>query len=610
MTDGATPGINDYALLADGQGAALVSRTGSIDWACLPRFDSPSSFARLLGRDAGHWTLSPTEHRSVERSYVDETMVLCTEFRSAHGAVTITDAMPFMPTERGHGIGERAPHAIMRLVEGVDGEVEMVSEIAPRPEYGLTTPRWTPTDGGATCRGGPTAFVLSCPEPLEIDGGTARVHFTVRAGQRVGLALRAGDPFEPSPGVWSTDQIRAWLYGTVRGWQSWSALHQSYEGPYADLVHHSGRVLQALTFAPTGAIVAAPTTSLPEQLGGSRNWDYRYAWVRDASLTLRALWIAACPDEIARFFDFFATAAGGRAEGSAPVDVLYGVGGERHLPEFELPHLSGYRDSRPVRVGNGAWDQTQLDVYGEILDAAGLYVESGAELDAGTARFLVELADQAAARWQEPDHGIWELRGEPRHFLYSKLMCWVALDRACQLASDLDARDELDRWHTERDRIRTAILEQGWSDGAQAFTQAFGHDDLDASALMIPIVGFLPGSDRRVRATIDAIGTGLSDEHGLVYRYRGGDGLDGDEASFGICTYWLAHALALAGDIDGARARFDAITAFANDVHLLSEEIDGATGDLLGNFPQAFTHIGLINAAYAIAEAERGHHGR
>ncbi|CAN5564008.1 glycoside hydrolase family 15 protein [soil metagenome] len=606
MSEASQPSIRDYALLSDSQGAALVSRAGSIDWACMPRFDSPSSFARILGHDAGHWSLSPTETTpAVERSYVDATMVLSTVFRTERGVVKVTDAMPFIPTGRGHGIGHQAPHALIRLVEGLDGDVEMVSEVAPRPEYGLTIPRWTPTNGGATCRGGPTAYVLSCPASVEFDGGTARARFTVRKGERVGLALRAGDPFEPAASTWSTEQVRTWLYGTVSGWQSWSALHQNYQGPYADLVHHSGRVLQALTHAPTGAIIAAPTTSLPEEIGGSRNWDYRYAWVRDASLTLRALWIAACPDEAVHFFDFFATAAGGRAEGDTTVDVLYGIGGERHLPEVELSHLPGHRGSVPVRIGNSAWKQSQLDVYGEILDAAGLYVDNGFELDENTAQFLVELADQAAARWHESDHGIWEFRGEPRHFLHSKLMCWVALDRACHMASDLGASDESERWAHERDRIRDAILEQGWSDAAQAFTQTFDGDDLDASALMIPIVGFLPGTDPRVRSTIDAIATHLSDEHGLVYRYRGSDGLDGGEASFGICTYWLVHALALAGDIEAARERFDAVTAFANDVHLLSEEIDGATGELLGNFPQAFTHIGLINAANAIAEAER-----
>jgi alpha,alpha-trehalase len=597
--------ISDYALLSDSHGAALVSREGSIDWACLPRFDSPATFARLLGDDGGHWRVTPTEPFETARAYVDDTMVLRTEYHTASGTVAVTDALVFMPLERGHGIGQRSPHAVVRLVEGVDGDVEVVSEVAPRPEYGLTVPRWQPVRNGAVCRGGASAYVLSSPVPIDTHAGTATATFTVRAGDRVGLALRAVDPWAKQTSPWSTDQVRAWLHGTVRGWQSWSQLHQAYHGPWADIVHHSGRVLQALTYAPTGAIVAAPTTSLPEQMGGSRNWDYRYTWVRDASLTLGALWVAACPDEVADFFGFFVTAAGATSDGGDALQILYGVTGDRRTEEHELDHLTGYRNSRPVRTGNAAWRQSQLDVYGELLDAAALYADRVASLDEVAASFLADMADRAADRWQEADHGIWEMRGEPRHFLYSKLMCWVALDRATRLADQLQAPDRLARWCRERDGIRAAILEHGWSDTADAFTQSFGSDDLDASALMIPIVGFLPGDDPRVRATVDAIAERLTDDHGLVYRYRGDDGLDGEEASFGICTYWLAHALALAGDIERARACFETITDFANDVGLLAEEIDGTTGELLGNFPQAFTHIGLVNAAHAIAEAER-----
>jgi GH15 family glucan-1,4-alpha-glucosidase len=605
MTAATQPPIADYALLSDSQGAALVSRGGSIDWACLPRFDSPATFARLLGDDGGHWRISPTEPFETTRAYVTGTMVLRSEFRTASGAVAVTDALVFMPLERGHGIGQRAPHAVVRLVEGVDGHVEVESQVAPRPEYGLTVPRWQPAPGGAVCRGGASAYVLSSPTPIEAHGGTATATFTARAGERVGLALRAVDPWDPPASPWSTDQVRAWLHGTVRGWQSWSALHQSYEGPWADVVHHSGRVLQALTYAPTGAVVAAPTTSLPEQIGGGRNWDYRYAWVRDASLTLGALWVAMCPDEVADFFGFFVTAAGATPDGSDALQILYGVTGDRRVEEYELDHLAGYRASRPVRAGNAAWRQTQLDVYGELLDAAALYADHVASLDDTTAAFLADMADRAAERWQEADHGIWEMRGDPRHFLYSKLMCWVALDRAARLADQLRAPDRLERWCRERDRIRDTILERGWSESAGAFTQSFGSEDLDASALMIPIVGFLPPDDPRVRATVDAIADRLTDDHGLVYRYRADDGLDGKEASFGICTYWLAHALALGGDLDRARACFETVTGYANDVGLLAEEIDGATGELLGNFPQAFTHIGLVNAAHAIADAER-----
>lgn len=606
MTGAPQPPIADYALLSDSQGAALVSRSGSIDWACLPRFDSPATFARLLGDGGGHWSLAPTAPFEGTRAYVDDTMVVRSELRTTSGAVAVTDALVFMPLERGHGIGQRAPHAVVRLVEGIAGRVEIESEVAPRPEYGLIVPRWQPARGGALCRGGASAYVLSCPAPVEVRDGTARATFTVRAGERIGLALRAVDPWERPPSAWSTDQVRAWLHGTVRGWQSWSALHQAYQGPWADMVHHSGRVLQALTYAPTGAVVAAPTTSLPECLGGDRNWDYRYAWVRDASLTLGALWVAACPDEVADFFGFFVTAAGTSPDGGDATQILYGITGDRRIEEHELDHLDGHRASRPVRIGNAAWRQSQLDVYGELLDAAALYADRIAALDDTTAAFLADMADTAAERWEEPDQGIWEMRGEPRHFLYSKLMCWVALDRAVGLADQLRARDRLRRWQRERDRIRDAILADGWSDAAGAFTQSFGSDDLDASALMIPIVGFLPADHPRVSATIRAIAERLTDDRGLVYRYRAHDGLDGDEATFGICTYWLAHAYALAGDLGRARTSFETITGHANDVGLLAEEIDGATGEQLGNFPQAFTHIGLVNAAQAIADAERG----
>jgi GH15 family glucan-1,4-alpha-glucosidase len=608
MTGWQQPPIADYALLSDSQGSALVSRDGSIDWACLPRFDSPSTFGRLLDPDAGHWRLAPDVPFDIERRYVRDTMVLRSEIRTSSGAVAVTETLPFLPLERGHGIGHRAPHAIVRMVEGLAGEVELVTEVAPRPEYGMTVPLWRPVDGGAVARGGTSAFVLSCPVPLELEDGTARARLRVRRGDQVGLVLHVVDAWSPEPGTWPTDRARAWVYGTIRGWQSWSAMHQGYDGPYADVVHHSGRLLQALTYAPTGAVVAAPTTSLPERIGGGRNWDYRYAWVRDASLTLSALWVAACPDEVSGFFRYFVTAAGGaggRGGDRQALQILYGVGGERHVPERELDHLAGYRGSRPVRVGNGAWDQTQLDVYGELLDAAQLFADRVGHLDEHAAAFLVGAADTAAERWEERDHGIWEMRGEPRHFLYSKLMCWVALDRAAGLAGELRAPEKAGGWCSEADRVRAAILEHGWSERAGAFTQSFGDEALDASALMIPIVRFLPAGDPRVRSTVAAVADRLTDERGLVYRYCGPDGVDGHEGTFGICTYWLAHAQALVGDVAAARATFETMTGFANDVGLLAEEVDGDTGELLGNFPQAFTHIGLVNAAYAIAEAER-----
>jgi GH15 family glucan-1,4-alpha-glucosidase len=596
--------IGDYALLSDCQGAALVSQDGSIDWACLPRFDSPALFARLLGRDAGHWLIAPAEPAQVARAYLADTLVLRTQFRTSTGTVALTDAMVFGPDEKGHRIGRRSPHVIARRLEGIDGAVEVDVELAPRAGYGLTEPVLVGEAGGVRSRGGPYSYVVSADIPLQVQGSDARARVRIAEGDRFHFALLVASPWGEPPDCFTGSQMAAMLETTIGGWQSWSRLHQTYEGPYVGMVRHSGRVLQALTYAPTGAIVAAPTTSLPETVGGSRNWDYRFCWVRDASLTLEALWIAACPDEAGDFFEFLATAAGGHLPEGRDLQILYGIGGERLVPEHELAHLAGYRDSRPVRVGNGAWDQAQLDVYGELLSAAWMLADQVGQFDPITARFLVEVADAAAARWARPDQGIWEIRGDPRHFVYSKLMCWVALDRAIRLATMLGAEDRVQRWKATRDQIRAAIETKGWSEQAGAFGQSFGSDALDASNLMLLLTGFLPPTDPRLRSTVEAIATRLSDERGFLYRYRTADGLAGDEGTFAVCTFWLVQCLAELGELERARQLFERLTYFANDVGLLSEELDATTGELLGNFPQAFTHVGLVNAAWAIARAE------
>ncbi|HEY2429968.1 MAG TPA: glycoside hydrolase family 15 protein, partial [Acidimicrobiales bacterium] len=596
--------IGDYALLSDCQGSVLVSRDGSMDWACLPRFDSPAVFARLLGDAAGHWRIAPTEPAETSRAYLDDTMVLRTEFRTAGGSVAVTDALAFSPDERGHHIGRRSPHVILRRLEGMAGTVEVEVEVAPRASYGLTEPVLIGEPGGIRSRGGSFCSILSTEVPLEVRGSDAVATVVVSAGDVRHFALRVESPWEDPGELLTGAGMAALLDSTIAGWRSWSALHQSYDGPYAAMVRHSGRVLQALTHAPTGAIVAAPTTSLPETLGGSRNWDYRFCWVRDASLTLEALWVAACPDEAGDFFRFLATAAGGRLPDGKDLQILYGVGGERLVPEYELAHLPGYGDSSPVRVGNGAWNQVQLDVYGELLSAAWLLAEQVGRFDPFTARFLIDVADTAGARWALPDQGIWEIRGEPRHFVYSKLMCWVALDRAIRLAPMLDAEGRVEEWTATRDEIRRAIETQGWSEGAGAFVQSFGAEELDASNLMLLITGFLPASDPRMRATVEAIAARLTDERGFVFRYRAADWLAGEEGTFAVCTFWLVQCLAELGEVARARELFEALSAYANDVGLLSEEVDATTGELLGNFPQAFTHIGLVNAAWAIARAE------
>jgi alpha,alpha-trehalase len=597
--------IADYALISDCHSAALVSRDGSIDWLCRPRFDSPSVFGRILGDDAGHWSIAPTGSAEADRRYLEHTMVLETTFRTPDGSAKLTDAMALDPSEEGHDLGKDAPRMILRVVEGVEGEIEFELSLAPRPEYGLIQPRFAPVEGGVAGRGGPIQNVLSAGVPVEVDGATARARFRVGAGDRIGFASQNRAVEEPTPFLLPQEEILRRLEDTVESWRHWSSVHQAYEGPWSDLVYHSGRVLQALSYQPTGAIVAAPTTSLPEVVGGERNWDYRFAWVRDASFTLEALWVAACPDEAERFFSWMAGTVASQLGSGSDLQIMFGIGGEHDLTERTLPHLSGWRGSHPVRIGNEAWEQRQLDVYGELLGAAQLLTEQLGGIDDLTKGFLIEVADAAAERWEETDQGIWEIRGEPRAFVYSKLMCWVALDRAIEMADLLGADDDsVERWTSTRERIRDWILEHGWSDSAGAFVQSSGSEDLDASNLMLPIVGFLPADDPKVLSTISATRERLTDQEGLVYRYRAHDGLEGEEGTFLLCTFWLAHAEALAGQVEEARRTFERAVAYANDVGLLAEEVDVDTGELLGNFPQAFSHIGLINAAWAISEAE------
>jgi GH15 family glucan-1,4-alpha-glucosidase len=596
--------IADYALISDCRSAALVSRDGSVDWLCAGRFDRPSVFARLLDEEAGHWSLRSAGEAEVSRRYLDGTMVLETTFRTPTGTLTLLDAMAVGPDEHGHELGQGSPGVLLRRATCVEGAVDLEMEYRPRTEYGLVHPVMVPVEGAVLARGGADVLVLSCTHRPELRRTAAGGVVRLAAGEAVGFALQHLPSSQPLPEPWSAEAMEERMEATVRGWRTWSAIHQGYEGPWRELVQHSGRVLQALTYQPTGAIVAAPTTSLPEAVGAARNWDYRYTWVRDASLTLEALWVAACPDEAHRFFAWMAAAAAARVH-ETDLQIMFGVGGEHDLTERELPHLAGWRDSRPVRVGNGAWSQRQIDVYGELLSAARRLRDQLGSMDQATRDFLIEVADTAAERWTEADQGIWEVRGEPRHFLYSKLMCWVALDCAIDLAERLRAEDRVAGWERTRDEIRRAIETRGWSESAGAFAQSFGSEHLDASALMLPIVGFLPGTDPRVRATVDAIADRLTDDRGLVFRYRSHDGLEGEEGTFLICTFWLAQAQAQAGQLDRARRTFESAIAYANDVGLLSEEVDPESGELLGNFPQAFSHIGLVNAAWAISQAEQ-----
>jgi len=597
--------IGDYALLSDCRSAALVSRDGSVDWLCFPRFDGPSVFCRLLDPAGGRFAIQPAGEFRASRRYADQTMVLETTFTTPGGTAVLTDALALGPNERGHGLGASSPGMLLRRLACTSGEIEAEVSYAPRPEYGLIHPILVPVPGGLAARGGADRLLLSTSASFSVDGATATARIRLAAGQAAVFALGHGQLADPPRAPWTAAEITGRLDDTMAGWRSWSAIHQNYQGPWRELVHHSGRVLQALTFAPTGAIVAAPTTSLPESVGGERNWDYRYTWVRDASLTMEALWVAACPDEANKFFAFLADAAASQLQLGADLQIMFGVGGERDLTERVLPQLAGWRGSRPVRVGNGAWLQRQLDVYGELLGAAQRLVDQLGELDPVTQRFLAAAADTAASRWPEKDQGIWEIRGEPRDFLYSKLMCWVALDRAIALAPHLGAEGRVAGWAAARDEIRAAILERGWNERAGAFTQAFGSEDLDASTLMLAITGFLPGDDPRMKATIDATAQRLTDQRGLVYRYLAHDGLAGDEGTFLLCTFWLAQAQVLAGEVEGATATFERALTAINDVGLLAEEVDPRTGEMIGNFPQALSHIGLVNAAWAITQAQQ-----
>jgi GH15 family glucan-1,4-alpha-glucosidase len=601
--------IAAYAMLSDCSSAALVGLDGSIDWLCLPRFDSPAIFSRLLDPDAGHWAIAPAGAYTVSRRYLPGTLVLETTFATAEGAVRLLDALALVEGQRGHDLGQDAPHTLLRCVEGVRGRVEMTMELAPRPEYGLVHPLLRMTDDGGRTFGGPSPVLIRAGAPVEVERATMRARFAAGEGERIGFSMRWAPPEGAGADPTPAESVPARIDDAAAAWRSWEAEHDVYAGPHRDLVRLSSRVLQGLTYRPTGAIVAAATTSLPESVGGERNWDYRYSWIRDASLTMQALYIGACSYEAGDFASFMTSSAGGGGGLDRSLQIMYGVGGEHDLSERELAHLRGWRDSRPVRIGNGAWNQTQLDVYGELLDVLYLYREQLGELHPEIQHFAAELADAAARSWERPDAGMWEMRGEPRHHLSSKVLCWTALDRAVKLAPQLGEYGRAQEWAQARDRIHATVLERGWSEARRAYAQSYDSDALDAAALLMPIVGFLPATDPRMRATIEAVARDLT-EDGLVLRYRNSEGLNadgliGEEGTFVICTFWLVSCLAKAGEVERARALFERLAAYANDVGLLAEEIDTATGELLGNFPQAFSHIGLITAAYEIDRAGR-----
>jgi alpha,alpha-trehalase len=590
----AYPPIGDYALLSDCHSGALVSKDGSIDWCTFHRFEARPVFARLLDwGKGGFFRIAPTtDEYEVTRRYLPGTNVLETRFETADGVLTLADCFA-VKTGEGH-----PGHRLIRRVRCDEGEVRVRAKFEPRFDYGLTEPRLEQVeDDLVVAYGGPDALVLQ----TDLGIGTAEISAcesasTLKAGDESWLVVTWFLPHELKPIRRSPEQIRAEFEATEHFWREWSDRCE-YKGPYHEQVVRSALVLKALTNRPTGAIVAAATTSLPEEIGGVRNWDYRFSWLRDSSLTLNALFALGYNEEAHAYMAWLKRTTAGRANA---LQIMYGVGGERFLPEVELDHLEGYRGSRPVRIGNDAASQFQLDVFGELLDAVWLYRQHGGEVDEVFWEFLTRVGGAVLDLWTEPDQGIWEIRGEPRHFVYSKVMAWVALDRLVRLA-ELDGRaGDLESWRTGRNEVRKLVEREGVA-GA-VFTQSFGDGGkLDASNLMIPIVGFVSHDDPRARATVEKTADQLGADC-FVYRYitDGVDGLSGDEAAFALCSFWLVECLARGGEGERARELFERLLSFCNDVGLLGEEIDPHSGEILGNFPQAFSHLGLIQAAIAL----------
>lgn len=604
--------VSEHALLSDCRSATLVTAGGSVDWLCFPRFDSPAVLGRILDDQAGHFLIAPALNGWASSwRYLPRSLVLETTWVGPDGELVVTDAMALGWRERGHGVGHDSPGVLLRYARCTRGSVPTRVEYVPRPEFGLIHPRFDRSGHAVVTYGGSNVLTLSTDLDMDLRNDAATATVTLTSGDSLAFALEQSSAWDDQPAPWRKRKIRRRLASTEKSWRSWSTMHQHYDGPLPDLVNHSGLVLRGLTYAPSGAMVAAATTSIPEGVGSGRTWDYRFTWIRDASMTLQGLFIAACPDEAESFFSFLARSASTQLDRGLDLQIMFGIGGERDLTEREVPQLAGWRDSSPVRTGNGAWSQRQLDVYGSLLDAAHVLREQLGDMDDHTRMFLVAAVDAAASRWHEDDQGIWEIRGPARPFLHSKLMCWVALDRGLSMIEQLRCEDRSVTWTAAREEIRDAIETRGWSDEADAFTQSFGSTDLDASVLLMAVVGFLPADDPRLLSTIDAIEEALSDDSGLLYRYRGDDGIDSPEGTFLLCTFWLAEALARTDQVDRARTVLLRAAGCATTLGLLAEQV-ADNGELLGNFPQAFSHLGLVNAAQALADAERraGSEGR
>jgi GH15 family glucan-1,4-alpha-glucosidase len=593
--------IADHAFLGDCHSCALVTRDASIDWACFPRFDAPSVFARVLDADCGgsfDAVLDGLEATS--RAYVEDTNVLVTTLRAPDGDLEVTDCMPVRTGDHGSPVPQ---HALLRRLVCTRGTVTVTVRCSPRPEYGAVIPRHRLTSlQTAEVVGGADAIHVTATRALEVDDASVHATWTLAAGETAWVEAAwtpSSSPRQPADAP-SQQTLARQLEETIAFWQGWLAGCR-YDGDHESEVRRSALVLKALTYAPSGAVIAAATTSLPEQLGGERNWDYRYTWIRDGTLTLISLFVLGFDTEATAFKTWLERTGAGRPQ---DLQIMYGICGERTLPEIELDHLAGHRGSRPVRIGNGAVKQMQLDCYGQLLEAAWLYRLAGGEITEDNWHFLAGVADIVVDRWRLPDQGIWEIRDDPRHFVHSKLNCWVALDRAVKLAASADLPGDVDRWATERDLLRAYLLEEGAEHGW--FPQAVGNHTADASALLVPALGFLPSTSPQVLQTVDVVRRDLSDPSGLVHRYLAPDGLAGGEGAFLLCSFWLLDVLIHAGRLDEADSLLTTLLSHANDVGLYAEEIDPRSGIALGNMPQAFTHMALVTSCASLSAARRG----
>ncbi len=581
--------IEDYALISDLQTAALVHREGSIDWCCFPRFDSAACFATIIGhREHGRWLVAPDGEGEATRRYRGDSLVLETDWETSDGRIRVVDFMP----PRGE-----APD-IVRIVEGLSGRVRVRSELVIRFGYGLIVPWVRRVDTARVATAGPDALCFRTTAPVRGENLTTVSEFEVAEGDRVPFTLTWFPSHNELPAPFEADDA---LHDTERYWDEWTS-RCMYEGPYRDAVVRSLATLKALTYKPTGGIVAAPTTSLPEWIGGVRNWDYRFCWLRDATLTLLALLNANYVEEAGAWREWLLRAAAGDPD---DLQIMYGVAGERRLTEWYVDWLPGFENSRPVRVGNAAAEQLQIDVYGEVADALYTARKRGLHGSMPGWELVRKMLLLLEERWREPDEGIWEIRGGRRHFTHSKLMSWVAFDRGIKLCDEFGREGPVERWRGVRDEIHEQVCREGWNESVGGFTQSYGSQQLDASVLLLPLVGFLPADDPRVRSTVTAVQEQLSWD-GFVLRYRSEEGVDGLPTGEGVflpCSFWLVDALALDGRTEEAEELFERLLALRNDVGLLAEEYDPGEGRLLGNFPQAFSHIALVNSAYNLTQA-------